>query len=129
MNRTHDSQCGFTLIEVIVFIVVTGLVMSTLLLSANTALRNSPSVSQQWIALQTAKRCMEWFLVQRRVNGYSSLTCPSTPSPSACSAPSGFTVTNSITCQTWNSDAAYKTVTVSVSGLANASISMQLGDY
>lgn len=120
---------GFTLIEVIVFIVVTSLVMSTLLLSANTVLRNSPSVHQQWIALQTAKRCMEWFLDQRRLNGYTSLTCPSTPSASACSAPSGYTVSNSIACTTWNSDTGFKTITVSVTGLASASISSQIGNY
>ncbi len=125
-NKRHD---GFALIEVVVFIVVTSLVMTTLLLSATTALRNSPSIHQQWVALQTAKRCMEWFLDQRRLNGYTALTCPSTPSASACSAPSGYSVSNSVACTTWNSDTEFKTITVSVTGLASVSISTQIGNY
>lgn len=120
---------GFTLIEVLVFVIITSLVMSTILLSATTALRNTPSAHNQWVALETAKRCMEWFVVQRRVNGYASLTCPSTPSPAACSAPSGFTVSTSITCTTWNTDTGFKTVTVSVTGLSSVSLSMRLGNY
>lgn len=125
-NKRHD---GFALIEVVVFIVVTSLVMTTLLLSATTALRNSPSIHQQWVALQTAKRCMEWFLDQRRLNGYTALTCPSTPSASACSAPAGYSVSNSVACTTWNSDTEFKTITVSVTGLASVSISTQIGNY
>ena len=120
---------GFTLIEILVFIIITSLVMDVLLLSANTALVKTPNVHQQWVALQTAKRCMEWFLEQRRLNGYTALTCPSTPSASACTAPSGYTVSNSVACTTWNSDTTFKTITVSVAGLASASISTQIGDY
>lgn len=126
MIRRHG---GFTLIEVLVFIVVTSLVMSTILLSANTALRNTPMTHQQWVAVQTAQQCMEWFVNQRRMNGYSALTCPSTPSPSACAAPSGLSVSTAITCSTWNSDSNYKTITVSVGGAASLSLSMQIGDY
>jgi Tfp pilus assembly protein PilE len=120
---------GFTLIEILVFIVVTSLVMSTILLSTTTALRSAPTTHQQWIAEETAQRCMEYFLNQRRILGYASLTCPSTPSPSACAAPSGFSVSTSISCTTWNTDANYKTITVSVSGLASVTLSTQIGSY
>lgn len=123
------KQVGFTLIEVLVFIVVSSLLMSVLLLGSNNALRSSPSAHNQWVAVQTARRCMEWFLDQRRLKGYTSLTCPSTPVASACVAPSGFNVTNSISCTTWNSDTGYKTVTVSVTGLGSASLSVMLGAY
>jgi len=125
MNR----QQGFSLIEVLVFIVVTSLMMSTFLLGANTAMKNSPTLHQQWVAMQTARQCMEWYLDQRRLNGYASLTCPSTPTDAACSAPSGLSVSTSISCTTWNSDTEYKTITVTVSGNANASLSAQIGDY
>lgn len=123
------KNAGFTLIEILVFIVVTSLVMSTLLVAAITSMRNAPTTHQQWVAIQAAQQCMEWFLDQRRLNGYSSLTCPSTPSPSACSAPTGYTVSSSIACTTWNSDSNYKTITVSVTGLAQVSLSTQIGDY
>lgn len=129
MRMVYKRQYGFALIEVVVFIVVTSLVMSTLLLSANTALRNSPSIHQQWVALQTAKGCMEWFLDQRRLNGYTAISCPSTPSASACSAPAGYSVSTSVACTTWNSDTEFKTITVSVTGLASVSISTQIGNY
>lgn len=122
-------NAGFTLIEILIFIVVSSLLMSTLFLGSSLALRASPTVHRQWIALQTARQCMEWFLNQRRLNGYTALTCPSTPSASACSAPAGYGVSTQVSCTSWNGDTNFKTITVSVSGLASASISTQIGDY
>ena len=123
------KQRGFTLIEALVFIVVSGLLLSVLLLGSVTALRNAPNVHQQWLAMQLARQCMEWFIEQRRLNGYTTFSCPSTPSVSACAAPSGFSVNTSVSCTTWNSDTHYKTITITVSGLANTSLSAQVGDY
>lgn len=120
---------GFMLMEAIVFIVVLALLATTLLLGANAVLEKSPQVHQQWIAIQTARQCMEYFLGQRRMKGYTTLTCPSTPSASLCSAPAGYSVSTSVACTTWNSDSAYKTITVSVTGLASASLSTQIGNY
>lgn len=120
---------GFSFIEVLVFIIVSSLLMSVILLGANTALRQSPAVHQQWVAMEVAQQCMEWFINQRSNNGYASLTCPSTPAPTACSAPSGFSASASIACTTWNSDANYKTISVTVSGLASVSMSTQIGNY
>lgn len=128
MKHFRKREQGFTLIEIIVFIVVSSILMSTLLLGSTTALRNVPNTHNQWVAMQLARQCMEWFLTQGRVNGYASLTCPSTPSASVCSPPAGFNVTTSIACTTWNSDTAYKTITVTVSGLASTSLSTQIGD-
>ncbi|OGT60116.1 MAG: hypothetical protein A3E85_03420 [Gammaproteobacteria bacterium RIFCSPHIGHO2_12_FULL_45_12] len=128
MIRQPFPQLGFSLIEMLVFIIVTSLMMSTFLLGANTALRSTPNVHQQWVALQTARQCMEWYVTQKQLKGYAALSCPSTPTASACTAPSGYLVSTSITCTTWNNDTAYKTVTVSVSGLATASLSTQIGD-
>lgn len=120
---------GATLIELLIFIVVVAIVISTLFLTSITILKNVPVTQQLKVATLTAEQCMEWFLGQRRMAGYSALSCPSTPSATACSAPTGYTVTTSIACTTWNSDAAYKTITVSVTGLANASYVAQVGDF
>ncbi len=114
--------------ELLVFIIITSLLMSTMLLGMTTALRQMPSIHQQWIASQVARGCMEWFLQQFRLNGYTIYACPSTPSTSACSAPSGYTMTTTISCTTWNSDSTYKTIQVAVSGLGNASLSAQIGN-
>ncbi len=122
-------QRGFTLIELLVFIIISGLLMSVMLLGANTALRNIPSDQKQMVAIQTARRCMEWFVEQARLKGYGQLTCPSTPTISACTVPTGYSITNTISCTTWNSDTNYKTITVSVTGLAPATFSLQIGEY
>lgn len=123
------KQTGFTFIELLVFIVVTGMVATVIMLGATTALRKSPAIQSQWVALETASGCMEWLLNQRRLNGYATWTCPSTPSTSICAAPSGFTVSASVACTTWNSDSNYKIITVSVTGLSSVSLSAQIASY
>lgn len=122
-------MAGFSIIELLVFIIVTSLLMSTIMLGAFQSLRKAPDVHNQILALDTAQRCLEWYLEQRRLNGYNSLSCPSSPSAAACSAPAGLTVSTNIACTTWNGDSAYKTITVTVSGAASASLSTQIGNY
>jgi Tfp pilus assembly protein PilE len=128
-KQFERRQTGFTFIELLVFITITGMVATAIILSGVTALRKTPATQNQWVALEAASSCMEWFLNQRRINGYTALTCPSTPATTACAAPSGFTVTANVTCTTWNSDANYKTITVSVTGLSSTSLSVQIGNY
>ena len=65
---------GFTLIELVLFIIITSLVGSTILLAMITALEKIPSTYQQGVALQTARQCMEWFIGQRRIKRYTTLT-------------------------------------------------------
>lgn len=127
-NAKH-AVMGFSLIEAMMFIVVAGIMMTTLLIATNTVLLGSPQINNQNIAVETARMCLEWFLGQRLLNGYSSYSCPSTPTSTACYAPSGFNVSTSISCATWYSDTNYYKVTVSVTGRAKASLSMQLGSY
>src|SRR5437773_888526 len=123
------GQQGFTLIEVILFIVILGVLASTILLASISALKNTPALHQGLIANQLANQCMEWFKGQRQLNGFSSLTCPSTPSPALCSTLTGFTVTSSISCTAINGDSNYKTITVTVSGLGNATLSTLIAGY
>jgi Tfp pilus assembly protein PilE len=122
----HPMQ-AFTYLELIVFVIVTGLLMQVIFLSTNTVLLNTPSQANQWIALQSARQCMEWFSTQRKLNGYTSITCPSTTTPAVCTVPNGFSINTTIACTTWNADTTYKTVTIKVSGLSSASLSMMIG--
>jgi len=122
------KSLGFTIVEILVFIVITGLLMSTLFLGSSQALRASPNIHNQWVALQIARGCMEWFVGQRRVKGYNQYTCGSSPSTSLCPTRTGFTVSASVTCPTWNGD-TYKMITVSVSGLSSVSLATQFGNY
>lgn len=120
---------GFTLIEVIMFMVVVAILAATILLSVSTSLTKAPIVFEDMIATQTAKKCIEWFIGQRRLNGYTAISCPSSTVPSFCSAPTGFTVAVSITCTTINSDANYQTITVTVSDKGNAKLTTLIANY
>ncbi len=124
-----NKQNGFTLIELVVFIVVTSLLATTILLALITTTQKIPTIHQEIIATQTAKRCMEWFIGQQSLNGYSSLTCPNTTTPTFCTVPSGYSISTSISCTTLNGDANYKTITVTVSGLGDASFSTLIAAY
>lgn len=120
---------GFSLIELILFIVVTAILASTLLLAFNNVLVNSDTSRNQIVAQMTAQQCMEWFVGQRLSNGYSSIACPSTTVPSFCTAPSGYTISVNSACTTISSDANYKTITVTVSGNGDASLTTLIANY
>ncbi len=120
---------GFTLIEIILFIIITSLLASAILLVFGTSLLKPPNLLANTTANQTAKMCIEWFLGQRQLNGYSTITCPSTTVPTFCTAPSGYTVAVNITCTTINSDANYQTITVTVSGKGDASLTTLIANY
>lgn len=120
---------GFSLIELVLFIVVTSILSTVILLAFSSPLLKTSTDRQQIIAQQAAKQCMEWFIGQRQLNGFSSLTCPSTPSPSICTGPPGYTVSTSISCTTVNSDSSYMTIAVTVTGLGNAVLTTLIADY
>jgi len=122
-------QAGFTLIEIIIFLVVTSIMISTLMLAFSTGLLKTPTLLNNFIADQTAKKCMEWFLSQRNLNGYTAITCPSTAVPSFCTAPAGYTLAVNISCTTINSDSNYQTITVTASGQGNTTLSTLIANY
>jgi type II secretory pathway pseudopilin PulG len=123
MNKTK----GFTLIEIITFIVVMTIIASILLIASITVLKNQPLAHQQMIANKTATRCLDWFFGQRKINGFSSIACSSSmTTPSFCAAPANYSV--NVSCSLTNSS-NYKTITVSVSGPANATSSLLLANY
>lgn len=119
---------GFTLFELIMFIMITAIIASGIVLSFMNTLKNAPSVMQQTIATQTAKQCAEWFLGQRNLNGYSSVNCVSNV-PSFCSAPAGYNIAITCAVTTISGDNNYKTFTIRVSGQADASLSLLLANY
>lgn len=122
------NQQGFTLIELVVFIVITSILASGILLSFVTIMNKTPAVLQNTIADQTAKRCAEWFLGQRRMNGYSSMPCNSSV-PSFCTAPSGYTLTSNCSPTTISGDSNYESITITVSGTGNASLTLLIANY
>jgi hypothetical protein len=81
-----------------------------------------PNNHMAYIALQAARGCLDGMLAEKAMFGISFLTCPSTTVPGNCVAPAGYTVGVNVACTTVNSDVTYKTITVTVTGLGNATL-------
>jgi type II secretory pathway pseudopilin PulG len=123
------NDTGFTLIEILILLVVLGILGSTMVLTLMNTVQKTPLMLTDAVALQTARQCMEWFTGQRQLNGYTSFSCPSSAVPSFCTSPSGYTLSVSLTCTTISGDANYQTLTVTVSGNGNATLSTLFASY
>ena len=115
---------GFTIIELLIFIVVTGLLASVGGLALRMVATSIPAGHGSLVALETARQCMEYFSGQNARNGYASITCPSSTVPSYCTVPTGYTLAVNITCTTISGDTNYKTIQVSVGGNGNATLTL-----
>ena len=129
-NSTKTKLKVFTLVEMVIFIVIIGIAISFILSAMDIVLKTSHTTQENATAVDVASRCLEWYWGQNEMNGYSSITCPSTSVPSFCSAPSGFTVAVNVACTTLYSEASanYKTITATVSGKGSGSLSLLLAD-
>ena len=128
-----NTKCGFTLIEMVIFIVIMGIIGVTILASMNAVLKGVSVPRQKTVATQIATRCIEWYVEQRYLHGFSvaTLACPSVVTPSFCAAPSGYTISTSVSCTQLYGETGYnyKTVTITVGGLGSASLSLLLASY
>ena len=115
---------GFTLVELLVFIVILGLAGYALFRSFGNVLPRSPTAGQLTQAMQLAQERMELILGQRDVRGYNNLAdldpC-NVGAPSVCTSTFGYTVTSAGTAPgapvAWPPNPAtanYKLVTVTV---------------
>ncbi len=127
----RDSARGFTLIEIVVFIVVGGVLMAGLIVALGSSLRGSSQAGQLDIAAELAQSRLELILAQRRAVGFAGFTdpCNPGPGPSACTPPTGYAVSSSIVTG-WGGDPTnYKVVTVTVTGIFSASVSALVSNY
>ena len=118
-------SAGFTLIEVVVFIVVAGVLAAGLFVALGSSLRGSSQAGQTDLAAEIAQTRLELILAQRRAAGFAAFAdpCIPGPGPAACAAPTGYTVTSSIVTG-WGADLVnYKVVTVTVGGIFSATAS------
>lgn len=121
---------GFTLIELVIFILIVGLLAAGILASYNTSLRGTARLKYQTSATGYAMKCLEWFLGQRYLKGFDNISCNTTV-PNFCNVPSGFTITTNVVCTTYNNDTNnYKTIITEVGGdLGNENISLIIANY
>lgn len=122
------KQHGFTLIELIVFIVVAALAVATVF-PIVIALKNIEIIPNQTKAQQLIQGRMELILEQRIINGFSTFTDPCTGGspPAACTPPSGYTVSAAMT--NWNGDPNYTVITVTVTGSSQATLTSLVAHY
>lgn len=119
----QKHQQGFTLIEIIIFMVVLGIVGSGLLVGLNQSIRNSyiPRSMPQSNYLANAR--LQVILMYRHITGYSISTDPCTTNPSynICGPLATYATNNQFTVLTPTfSGTNPKTITVNVTGIVNA---------
>ena len=116
---------GLTLIEVVVFVVLAGVLAAGLIVALGSSLLGSSQAGQTDLVAEIAQTRLELILAQRRgagAAGFATLAdpCNPGPGPSACTPPVGYTVTSSIVTG-WGGDPInYKVVTVTVGGIFSA---------
>jgi type II secretory pathway pseudopilin PulG len=118
-RRGRRAGCeGFSLIEVVVFIVVVGVLLAGLVTAFSSSLRSSPRAGELDLVAELAQQRMELILAQRRAAGFTALAdpCVPGPGPAACVPPAGYTVASGIATG-WGADPSnFKVITVSVTG-------------
>lgn len=128
---------GFTLIEMVVFIVIVGIAAVALLRMFSQTMPRSPAPSQLTQATQLAQERMELILGRRSVAGYAALNDPcvgGTP-PAICTGTFGYVVAVSgiSSLVAWNgnptTDFKLITVTVTLNGLQLAQSDAVVANY
>ncbi|QMT61230.1 prepilin-type N-terminal cleavage/methylation domain-containing protein [Legionella sp. PC997] len=128
-NRKQD---GFSIIELIVFIVTIGIIVSGLLMGINQAQRYSgiPRATPQASFLANAR--MQIILMNRDINGYTALDdpCTSTPGLDICMALSNYALENNFVVSSPTiSGSNPKIITLDVTGTGNATINASVYNY
>lgn len=126
------KQQGFSLIELITFIIIIGIVSSSLLLGLNQAAFNSDIPRNIPEASFLANARMQIILMNRAINGYSSLNdpCTSTPGLAICTPLSNYATTNNFSVATPTiSGSNPKSITINVTGAGNATINASIYNY
>jgi len=127
MDKKH---LGFTLIEMVTFIVVMGVLMAGVLMGVNQVLVTAavPDGMTQATFLANARK--EIILLSREVSGVTTLSDPCPGAAALCSPLSTFASTNGFDPVTpVITGTSIKTITVQVSGKANATVISQVANY
>jgi type II secretory pathway pseudopilin PulG len=112
------SQRGFTLLEMILFIVVLGIAGVALLSVLSSPLTGAGAQTEAVTATQLAQGRMELVLGQKRREGFpGSDPCTSGSPPGACQLPSNWTVTTEFVAWDSNPDTeTYQVIVVTANG-------------
>lgn len=125
------KQAGISLIELIIFIVVIGITLPSIITMLSMVLKNTHKVQQQSPAIESSSQCLEWYLNTRYNQSYDAIICPSSSVPAFCTVPAGYTITVDVSCLTKYGELSsnYKQITVTVDGLGTATNSLIVANY
>lgn len=122
-------QHAFSLIELVIFIVIIGIIAAGFSTYAGNA-NHTYFTAYQTKAMQLARARMEMIMASYRENGYTNMTdpCDTGSPPAACTLPTGYSIaTPTISTTTLNST-TFKLITITLTGNAKASLSTVVGD-
>ena len=125
MKSTH----GFTLIELIVFIVIVSILGAGLFLAFDRVVSGGAMPEESTRATLLAEQRLELILGQRQSQGFTSFTDPCLGgSPAAeCTLPTGYAVTGPTIVI--DPDPTIKTITVEVIGPSRAELTAMVRDF
>lgn len=135
--RAGPTVAGYSLIELVIFIVVIGILGVGLMSAFSGALLGATEPERITRATVLAQERMELILGRREAAGFAAFTaftfdpCTASPpstAPACTNLPAGYTITSNLATD-WNGDTGYKVVTVSVAGAGTAQLSVLTGDY
>ncbi len=118
-------QRGFSLVELVFFIAIIGVLAAGLSVPFSTLFSQAHSIDDQTRAAELAKEGMEFAIGQKRLNGLSTLStatvrCGSTP----CVVDKN---TLAVTITSLNSN--FKKITATVTGAGNATLTTIVANY
>ncbi len=135
MKIERSRNKGFTLIELVVFIVIIGISATGLFMGLDAVLQSEHEIDDTDRALVLAQQRMEIILGQRKQNGFTPFLDPCAAPASfpdeLCAAGAysfGYTVTSSID-NNWNGNTNYKVITVNVTGTGTATLTTIVGKF
>lgn len=115
----RSRQQGVSIIELIAFIVIIGIIGTVILIPLGTMLRDSEDNDQLNVAMMLANATMEWRWGQREHQQWSDFpNGTSTCTQEICTfipIPDGYSVITTIATG-WSSSTNYKQITVTVTG-------------
>ena len=122
------KQQGFTLIELVAFIVVIGIIAGGLLVGMNQALKSTKSPTGIAQASYLANARMQIILMNRAFNGYATLSDPC-PAAALCAPLTAYATANNFTVTSIISGTNPKIITISVTGAGDATIKAYTYNY
>jgi hypothetical protein len=128
-SKKSLSMFGISLIEMVIFIVLVGIIATGLMAALHESLKHLPENQDDIVAIHLAESRLEFLIGQKFINDFSHFTdtCTDAEPPSICSVPSGYTVTSTIT-RGYESDPNLGTIRVVVTGKGRAEVETLIGN-